>query len=149
MLDRTATDWRQLAGDLDIEGRAFINGRFVDALSGETRPTVNPANGRELAEVAVCGPADADLALKGARAAFDSGTWSEMAPMERKLVLVRWAELIFVMEPMHRDKLRRRFCEALTGQRIVCLNIPDEFALLQPELVALLKRKVPPHLMAR
>lgn len=63
--------------------------------------------------------------------------------------LVRWAELIFVMQPMHRDKLRRRFREALTGQRIVCLNIPDEFTLLQPELVALLKRKVPPHLMAR
>ena len=101
MLDRTATDWRQLAGDLDIEGRAFINGRFVDALSGETRPTVNPANGRELAEVAVCGPADADLAVKGARAAFASGAWSEMAPMERKLVLVRWAELI----DRHREEL--------------------------------------------
>jgi acyl-CoA reductase-like NAD-dependent aldehyde dehydrogenase len=67
MLDRTATDWRKLAGELDIEGRAFINGRFTDALSGETRPTVNPANGRELAEVALCGPADADLAIKGAR----------------------------------------------------------------------------------
>ena len=63
--------------------------------------------------------------------------------------LVRWAELIFVMETTHRDKLRRRFREALRGQRIVCLNIPDEFAFQQPELVALLKRKVPPHLMAR
>jgi acyl-CoA reductase-like NAD-dependent aldehyde dehydrogenase len=101
MLDRTATDWRKLAGDLVIEGRAFINGRFVDALSGETRPTVNPADGRELAEVALCGPADADLAVKGARAAFESGAWSEMAPMERKMVLVRWAELI----DRHRDEL--------------------------------------------
>ena len=36
MLDRTATDWQALAGQLDIEGRAFINGRFVDALSGAT-----------------------------------------------------------------------------------------------------------------
>ena len=101
MLDRTATDWRKLAGDLDIEGRAFIDGRFTDALSGETRPTVNPANGRELAEVAVCGPADADLAVKGARTAFESGAWSEMAPMERKMVLVRWAELI----DRHREEL--------------------------------------------
>ncbi|MGK2927459.1 MAG: aldehyde dehydrogenase family protein, partial [Lysobacterales bacterium] len=94
MLDRTATDWQAMAGKLAIEGRAFINGRFVDALSGGTRPTVNPATGRELAEVALCGPEDADLAVCGARQAFDSGAWSEMAPMERKLVLVRWAELI-------------------------------------------------------
>jgi hypothetical protein len=82
-------------------GPRFINGRFTDALSGETRPTVNPANGRELAEVALCGPADADLAIKGARAAFASGAWSEMAPMERKMVLVRWAELI----DRHREEL--------------------------------------------
>jgi 4-guanidinobutyraldehyde dehydrogenase / NAD-dependent aldehyde dehydrogenase len=94
MLDRTATDWRKLAVDLDIEGRAFINGRFVDALSGATRPTVNPANGQELAEVAQCGPEDADLAVRGARAAFESGVWAGMAPMDRKMVLVRWAELI-------------------------------------------------------
>lgn len=63
--------------------------------------------------------------------------------------LVRWAEIIFVMEPMHRDQLRQRFRAALTTQRIVCLNIPDDYTYLQPELVALLKRKVLPHLMAR
>lgn len=63
--------------------------------------------------------------------------------------LVRWAELIFVMEPMHRDKLRQRFRAELTKQRIVCLNIADDYAYLQPELVALLQRKVSPHLVAR
>ncbi|MBL0040578.1 MAG: phosphotyrosine protein phosphatase [Xanthomonadales bacterium] len=63
--------------------------------------------------------------------------------------LLRWAELIFVMEPMHRDKLRQRFRAQLSNQRIVCLNIPDDYAFMQPELVALLKRKVMPHLMAR
>ena len=101
MLDRTATDWQALAGQLDIEGRAFINGRFVDALSGATRPTVNPANGKEIAEVALCGIEDADLAVKGARDAFESGAWSRMAPMDRKMVLVRWAELI----EKHADEL--------------------------------------------
>ena len=50
MLDRTVTDWQSLAGQLQIEGRAFINGRYVDALAGATRPTVNPANGQEIAE---------------------------------------------------------------------------------------------------
>ncbi len=94
MLDRTVTDWQALAGELQIEGRAFINGRYVDALSGETRATHNPANGAPLADVALCGTEDADLAVRGARAVFEKGTWSRMAPMDRKMVLVRWAELI-------------------------------------------------------
>jgi acyl-CoA reductase-like NAD-dependent aldehyde dehydrogenase len=101
MLDKTATDWQALAGRLQIEGRAFINGRYVDALSGETRPTVNPANGREIARVALCGTDDADLAVRGAREAFESGCWSRMAPMDRKMTLVRWAELI----EKHADEL--------------------------------------------
>ena len=94
MLDKTLTDWRAAASRLTFEGRAFINGRYVDALSGQTRPTCNPADGSALTEVALCGPADADLAVAGARAAFDAGHWSRMAPAERKRVLVRWAELI-------------------------------------------------------
>ena len=94
MLDKTVTDWRSASSKLAFEGRAFINGRYVDALSGLTRPTFNPANGKALAEVASCGPEDADLAVSGARKAFASGAWSQMAPAARKLVLVRWAGLI-------------------------------------------------------
>lgn len=94
MLDKTVTDWQQRAEGLDIEGRAFINGRYVDAAAGQTRATVNPANEQELAQVALCGEEDADRAVAGARKAFESGVWAEMAPMDRKMVLVRWAELI-------------------------------------------------------
>ena len=94
MLDKTLQDWGSLAADLDIEGRAFINGRYEDALSGETRETVNPANGQKLADVANCGLEDADKAVEIARAAFESGVWAAMAPADRKMVLVRWAELI-------------------------------------------------------
>jgi len=101
MLDKTVTDWKSQADQLTIEGRAFINGRFVDALSGQTRPTFNPSTGRELAGVALCGSEDAELAVKGARATFESGVWSRMAPMDRKMVLVRWAELI----EQHADEL--------------------------------------------
>lgn len=101
MLDRTAMDWQSLADELQIEGRAFINGRYTDALSGATRATINPANGQDLAEVALCGTEDADLAVQGARKAFESGAWSRMAPMDRKMVLVRWAELI----EKHADEL--------------------------------------------
>jgi acyl-CoA reductase-like NAD-dependent aldehyde dehydrogenase len=94
MLDRTRQDWVALAADLEIEARAFVNGRYQDALSGATRPTISPADGRKLADVANCGVEDADHAVGIARAAFDSGVWADMAPTDRKMVLVRWAELI-------------------------------------------------------
>jgi len=94
MADKTLADWQDAAAKVKIDGRALINGRRVDALCGETRTTVNPANGSPIAEVASCGAEDADLAVGVARAAFDSGVWSAMAPADRKMVLVRWAELI-------------------------------------------------------
>jgi len=94
MLDKTVSDWHAASAQLAFEGRAFIDGRYVDALSGQTRPTHNPANGKVLTEVASCGPEDADRAVAGARKAFESGVWSRMAPAGRKMVLVRWAELI-------------------------------------------------------
>jgi acyl-CoA reductase-like NAD-dependent aldehyde dehydrogenase len=94
MLDKTRQDWRSLADDLEFEGRAFINGQYQDALAGETRPTVSPGDGRKLAEVANCGTEDADRAVAVARATFESGAWADMAPADRKMILVRWAELI-------------------------------------------------------
>jgi 4-guanidinobutyraldehyde dehydrogenase/NAD-dependent aldehyde dehydrogenase len=94
MLDKTIQDWKSEAAGLEIEGRAFINGRYENALAGETRATMSPASGTKLADVANCGVEDADRAVAIARAAFESGVWSAMAPADRKMVLVRWAELI-------------------------------------------------------
>lgn len=90
----TFQDWQNKAKALMIEGRAFIGGQFVEALSGATRPTLNVATGVPLAEVASCGQEDADKAVAIARQTFESGVWSAMAPMDRKLIMVRWAELI-------------------------------------------------------
>ena len=73
MLDKTTQDWRSLAADLEIEGRAFVNGRYQETLAGETRATMSPANGQKLAEVANCGIEDADRAVAVARAAFERG----------------------------------------------------------------------------
>ena len=101
MLDKSTMHWQSLAGELKFEGRAFINGRYTEALSGQTRTSLNPANGKAIADVASCGTEDADLAVAGARAAFESGVWSRMAPADRKMVLVRWAELI----EQHADEL--------------------------------------------
>jgi len=94
MPEKTLTDWQSAAAKIQIDGRAFLNGQRSDSLSGETRPTMNPANGKKVAEVAYCDANDADQAVKIARATFDSGVWAGMAPADRKMVLVRWAELI-------------------------------------------------------
>lgn len=61
--------------------------------------------------------------------------------------LVEWADKIFVMENMHREKLRKRFKSSLDGKKIICLGIPDDFSYMDPELIAILKKKVPPFLV--
>lgn len=53
--------------------------------------------------------------------------------------MLEWAQLIFVMEPVHRRKLLARFRHVLNDKRIVCLDIPDIFKYMQPELIAVLK----------
>ena len=89
-----ARDVRRLAGELDIRTQAWIDGAYVDAAGGETFPRVNPAAGTEIARVAACDAEDVDRAVRGARAAFESGVWSRSAPKERKRVLTRFAALI-------------------------------------------------------
>lgn len=59
---------------------------------------------------------------------------------------IEWAELIFVMEKAQRSKLQRKFRAQLRGKRVVCLDIPDEYEYMAPELVALLQARVPRHL---
>lgn len=59
-----------------------------------------------------------------------------------------WADVIFVMERAHRRRLSQRFGPQLRGKRVVCLDIPDNYAFMQPELVALLEGRVGPYLRA-
>jgi predicted protein tyrosine phosphatase len=59
--------------------------------------------------------------------------------------LVAWADLIFVMEPAQRAKLGRRFRRELKA-KVICLDIPDDYAFMAPALVELLRRRVTPHL---
>jgi predicted protein tyrosine phosphatase len=54
---------------------------------------------------------------------------------------VVWADIIFVMERAHKVKLSGKFGASLQGKRIVCLDIPDRYAFMQPELIAILERK--------
>ncbi len=60
--------------------------------------------------------------------------------------LLAWAVTIFVMERTQRARLTQAFGAALRGKRVVDLEIPDDFDFMAPELVELLKIKVPRHL---
>lgn len=56
--------------------------------------------------------------------------------------LLEWADLIFVMERAHKEKLSRAFKPHLLGKRVICLNIPDNYKFMDPALVKLLRTKV-------
>jgi 4-guanidinobutyraldehyde dehydrogenase/NAD-dependent aldehyde dehydrogenase len=87
-------DWHARAAGLRIEGRAFVDGRYVPAASGATFDCISPIDGRVLAHVASCEQADVDAAVTSARRAFEQGAWSKLAPARRKKVLLAFAEQI-------------------------------------------------------
>jgi predicted protein tyrosine phosphatase len=60
--------------------------------------------------------------------------------------LVAWADIVFVMEKSHKQKLSRQFRAHLRSARVICLDIPDNYAYMQPELVQLLQTRVGRHL---
>ena len=53
-----------------------------------------------------------------------------------------WADIIFVMEKSHLNRLQQKFPEALDGKQVVALHIPDEYTFMQPELIDELKAKL-------
>jgi betaine-aldehyde dehydrogenase len=65
----------------------WINGGYVDATSGETFTTINPATNRVIAEVQQAGQDDVDRAVAAARKGF--AVWSQMPPMERTRIMLR------------------------------------------------------------
>jgi gamma-glutamyl-gamma-aminobutyraldehyde dehydrogenase len=91
---RTRQEWEQLAATIRPNGRAFIDGKSVEALAGRVFEDVSPINGHVVSEVARCDSADVDAAVTAARAAFDSGAWRHTDPSTRKRVLHRFAQLI-------------------------------------------------------
>jgi len=74
--------------------KMLINGKWVDAASGKTFPTYNPATGEVLSNVAEGDREDIDRAVKAARSAFETGPWSKISPSERGRMMWRLADLI-------------------------------------------------------
>ncbi|MGW6737387.1 aldehyde dehydrogenase [Streptomyces sp. NPDC055013] len=94
LLKRSHDEWLTAASKLTFETRPFIDGAFTDATSGDSLTSVSPRDGAVLAEVQAAGAEDVDRAVRSARAAFEDGRWRDLAPRERKSVLLRWADLI-------------------------------------------------------
>lgn len=79
-----------------VRTRAFINGEFTDAENQAVFDNFNPATGRVINQVASCSAADVDRAVTAARKTFNEGSWSKLAPRERKKILQKFADLIDV-----------------------------------------------------
>lgn len=77
-----------------IRTQAYIDGQFVDAVDGATFDSFAPATGEVIAKITACGEEDVDRAVAAARAAFEEGTWSKIAPAERKTIMYKFTDLI-------------------------------------------------------
>jgi aldehyde dehydrogenase (NAD+) len=74
--------------------KILINNRWVSSRSGKTFPTINPATGEEICQVAEADAADVDEAVKAARNAFENGPWPKMSAAERGRLLYKLADRI-------------------------------------------------------
>src|SRR3954470_23597917 len=81
------------ASDTPRKYQLFIDGKWVDAESGKTFTTPNPATGQTLAEVAEADKADIDKAVEAARRAYE-GKWSKMSARDRGRLLYKLSQLI-------------------------------------------------------
>jgi phenylacetaldehyde dehydrogenase len=74
--------------------RNLINGKWVEALSGETFSVYDPSTGETIARVPDSGAEDIDQAVKAARRAFESGPWSKLSPSERGRMIWKIGDLL-------------------------------------------------------
>ncbi|MCP1122324.1 5-carboxymethyl-2-hydroxymuconate semialdehyde dehydrogenase [Bacillus sp. AFS018417] len=76
------------------DAKLFINGEYIDSISGETFDTIDPSTNRKLASVANANEQDVEKAIKVAQHTFESGIWSEMPVEERSKILCRMSDLV-------------------------------------------------------
>lgn len=86
--------WQQKAKEATFRTRAFIGGRYTNAISGKTFTAINPATAKPLADIASCDAADIDLAVASARKAYEQGDWRNMHPAKRGRILMKLADLM-------------------------------------------------------
>lgn len=81
--------------DVDkIEKRAFINGKYVQAVNGEIIHKKSSIDGSDLSGLCACDEKDVDLAVKTAKLSYEKGMWSQLEPMQRKNIMLKLADLL-------------------------------------------------------
>ena len=75
-----------------LRQKAYINGKFVNAIDGKTFAVYNPNNGKKIADVANCSVIDTKIAIEKAAEAFQS--WKQLTGTERGVILRKWYEFI-------------------------------------------------------
>lgn len=77
--DSLVSTYRKCNGNIHFDPQLFINNEFVDAKSGKTFATINPATGKKIVDIAAGHKEDVDLAVKAAQKAFARGSvWRNM-----------------------------------------------------------------------
>ncbi|MEM9844202.1 MAG: aldehyde dehydrogenase [Pseudomonadota bacterium] len=152
----TKTDYTEIAKGLSYPTKCLVDGQWVDAKSGATFETANPADGAILSTLPAFAAEDVDAAVASARAAFESGVWSGLHPSERKAVLVKLADLIdshteelAVMEAMDAGKPITDCLEIDVPETANCIRwhaeaqdkLYDQIAPSAPDAVGLIVRE--------
>jgi len=105
--------WYKKASEFKSDAKIFIDGKFMDAASGKTFDNISPSQNRVIGQIASGDVEDVNRAVASAKRVFDTGTWRDMNPRDKKIIMLRWAQLL----GEHRDELA--FLEAVdTGRPI-------------------------------
>jgi predicted protein tyrosine phosphatase len=59
---------------------------------------------------------------------------------------IDWADIIFVMEKKHKERLSEKFRDILVYKSIHILDIPDEYEFMDEELIESIKNSVAPYI---
>ena len=151
-----AEDYRTKVSQVSYRNQAFMNGKFTAAASGKTFDCISPIDGKVLTKVASCDKEDVDVAVKAARTVFEKGTWSQMAPLQRKRILLRWVSLIekhaqelALLETLDVGKPISHSQAVDLGSTIKCLQwyaetadkVYDELAPARPDSISMITRE--------
>jgi len=107
------SQWHKKASEFKSDAKVFIDGKFLDAASGKTFDNISPSQNRVIGQIASGDVEDVNRAVASAKRVFDAGTWRDMNPRDKKIIMLRWAQLL----GEHREELA--FLEAIdTGRPI-------------------------------
>ncbi|MEI7540646.1 MAG: aldehyde dehydrogenase family protein [Actinomycetes bacterium] len=124
-----STNWQERALNLKPQSQIFIDGKYVDAASGKTFENFSPSDGHLICNVASGDTEDINRAVASAKKAYDSGIWRDMNPRDKKIIMLRWAQLL----GEHREELA--LLEAIdTGRPIsdaLSVDAPNSTRVIQ------------------